>query len=190
MLSFRDNTKFLAGFAAFGAAAMMSAATARADAFSDIASDVQNDLTIGQEDFGSAFSYFSGGSAVDDYYGEVYLLTGETNEFLLPGDQVYTGTVEALTNKSITDLPPVNFGLGEFGDPNITTLPLNLATAATEAQTAITDGQVLLADAATFFGAGDYGAAAIYDAIGSYVLSDLPTDLLMIGGVGQLLDVI
>jgi hypothetical protein len=190
MLSFRANTRFLVGLAAFGAAAMMSAAAAHADAFSDIVSDVQNDLTIGQEDFGSAFSYLSGGTASDDYLSAVYLLTGETNAFVLPGDQVFVGSADALTNQSVYDLPPVNFGLGDFGVPNITVAPVSLAEAATDAQTAITDGQGYLAEAATLFGSGDYGLASVYDVIGTYAVSDLPADLFVLGGLGQLLDVI
>jgi hypothetical protein len=185
-----SNPRFLIGLAAFGAAAMMSAATAQADAFSDIASDVQTDLTTGYDDFGSALSYLSGGTAYDDYLSAVYLLTGETNAFVLPGDQVFTGTADALTNEAVTDLPPVNFGLDDFGVPNITSLPLNLTDAATDAQTAITEGQSYLAEAATLFGSGDYGLASVYDVIGTYAVSDLPADLFVLGGLGQLLGLI
>jgi hypothetical protein len=194
MLSFRANTRLLAGLTAaagaFGVAAMMSAATAHADAFGDIVSDVQTDTTIGQEDFGSAFSYFSGGSAVDDYLGLEYFLSGVTNEFVLPSDQVIVGTAEVLSNQPVNDLPTVEYEGGVFGVPNIASPPLDLTTAAADAQTAIADGQSYLAEAATLFSSGDYGDAAIYDVVGTYALADLPTDLLIGGGVAELLGIL
>jgi hypothetical protein len=179
----------VAAATAFVATATMSAASARADDLSSIINYVQLDYAAAQADVGLALQDFSDGRALFDFFGVEALLSSVTNEFLLPGDQIFVGTIEALSNQPIEQLPSVAYEFNQFGDPNITTAPLTLAEGVADSQMAITDGQGYLADAAQFFVMGDYGDAALYDVIGSYILSSLSGDLLIIGGVGQLLDV-
>jgi hypothetical protein len=119
MDSNRSRTGVLVGLAAavgaFGAAAMMSAATAptaRADAFSDIISSVEDDFAGGQADFASASADFGSGDPSD---GLALFFSGLDDDVVGPGDSVYLGTVDALLNEP-TDNGGYFFEIGSAAD--------------------------------------------------------------------------
>ena len=159
---------------AFGVAAMTSAATApaaRADIFTDIINAVDADFTAGQADFTAALTDF-GSSDVNG--GLAMLVNGIDDEFLSAPDNLYIGTVDALTNHSFASFPL-------FDQPPVA----NFADALTEVQTytGIADGY--LSTAATDFAASDFADAAFNGALASGY-SDLSSEVLLLGALGSL----
>jgi hypothetical protein len=176
----RSRFGMLTGLAAvagcFGVAAMMSAATApaaRADDFSAIVADVESEIADGQTAFGQAATDFSSSDPIDGFQA---LLNG-TNDYLsgVP-DNLYLGTVEALTGTSISP------NLFEFS----LTPPSDFSDAVSDAQSSFSGGENAFAEAATDLSSGDYAAAAYADALGSAYTFDLPADYLLIGGLEAL----
>jgi hypothetical protein len=173
MASNRSRAATLIGLGAaagaFGVAAMMSAATAptaRADAYSDIISAVDGDFAAGQAEFASASADFGSSDPSD---GLAAFFSGLDDDLFGPGDSVYIGTVEALTNES-TSGDPFTFEIGS--EPDFTS---GLA----DAQASFTLGEGFFAQAATDLSSGDYGDAANFEAVGTaFSLVFAPEDLL------------
>lgn len=173
----RSRAGVLVGLAAaagaFGAAAMMSAAsapTARADAYSDIIASIDGDYALGQTDFTTAATFLGSNLPV----GLALVLDGVNEDSLAASDNLLVGIAEALTNEPIaTEL--------SFSLP----VPTDFADGVTEAQTIISSGEGLLSDVAPFLSAGEYGSAVYYDLLGSEELSVFPLQELLLGAVAQ-----
>jgi hypothetical protein len=154
-----------------GIAAMLTATTARADDLTDILAGVQNDLLNGQSAFASAAADLSSNNA-SGALAEFF--TGVDQDLIFAPDSLYIGTVQALTGEPISDqlltslVPPSDFANG-------------LA----DADTAFSQGLNLFGDAATDLAGGDYSAAAIEQAIGSFFVSALPVEYLIMGAADQ-----
>jgi hypothetical protein len=164
-----------AAVAAFGAAAMMSAATAptaRADDFTDIIAAVDGDFTDAQTAFSAAFTDF-GSNMVPK--GLAALYDGVDEDFWSAPTNLELGTVEALTGVPI--------------DPSIGVsmpVPTDLSDAETIAQGDFTQGEAYFADAATALTSGDYATAVTDSSLGSLFAFDLPGQELLIGVVEAL----
>lgn len=168
----------LAAAAAFGAFALTSAPAARADAFSDILADVQADDVAGQADYSAALADFTGGSSgVPD--GLQAFFTGLDNEEVLAPDQVLIGTVQALQNQPVSDLPPLDIG----------TPPVDLADALTSAQAEFSSGEVYFSLAATALSSGDWTTAVYEDLNGLFSVFDNPAETIFIGAAESLLGI-
>jgi hypothetical protein len=170
----RSHARILVGLAAvagaFGSAAMMSAATAptaRADDFSDIISAVDGDFAAGQADLTTAFADFGSNNLSG---GLVELFDGVDDYVLAAPNNLLVGSVEALTNESVTDSEP----LGLF-------LPGSFSEALTTVESFVTTGEDYLTTSATDFAAGDYGQAALLDLFGSDYVSIVPLEELILG---------
>jgi hypothetical protein len=171
------RSRMLIGLAAtvgaFGAAAMLSAATAptaRADAYSDIIASIDGDYALGQTDFTTAATYLGSNLPV----GLALLLDGADEDSVLAPDNLLVGTVEALTNEPIaTDITA--------GLP----VPTDFADAVTNAQALISQGESQLSDVAPLLSAGEYGSAVYYDLTGSELVSVFPLEELLLGAVAQ-----
>jgi hypothetical protein len=161
---------------AFGAAAMVSAATAptaRADDTTLIVDAIQGDYAAGQADLTAGLADFAKGGFVS---GLAELL-GSGNEYSLSApDNLLLGGVEALEGDPITStllfddlIPPDSF-----------------ADAVSEAQIFFNEGQGLLSNAAIDFSAGDYGAGTYSELVGSADAYVLPVEELLLGAVAAI----
>jgi hypothetical protein len=158
------------GVGAFGAAALMSAATAptaRADDFSDIVSAIEGDFAYGQAAFNAADTDF----ADNDVPAGLAALIGGTNDDLVAtSDDLFAGTVDALTNQPV--IGPFNLNIPA---------PTDFAAAVSGAEFFFEQGQTELADAATALANGDYATAAGEYVVGSIFSVDYPLDSLVVG---------
>jgi hypothetical protein len=178
MDSNRSRTGVLVGIAAaaaaFGTAAMMSAATAptaRADDFTDIVTYVDSDLGVGQADITTAFSDFGSG---DFATGLASLFQGVDDDFLAAPDNLLIGTVEALAGDPIGG--PLLFDLGE----------LNFAGGLADAQDQFSYAVANLEAAPAELAAGDYGAATYDVVIGADYASVIPLEDIILGAAASL----
>jgi hypothetical protein len=165
-----------AAVGAFGAAAMMSAATAataRADDFTEIINAVEGDLSTGQTAFTDALADFGSSSEVP--LGLTYFFDGVDDDFWGAPSNLEVGTVEALTGAPITS----NFSVGL---PE----PTSLSDAVTIAEAQFSAGEVEFTDAATALSSGDYADAALDNDLGSLLAFDVPAQELFIGAVEAL----
>ena len=176
----RSRAATLIGLAAaagaFGVAAMMSAATApvaRADDYTEILNAVEGLVAEGQESFSQAATDFSGSDVID---GLQALINGVDDDLVGVPDDLYVGTVDALTTSSV-QLPVGAFGI---------TPPTDFADAVTVAEADFTSGEADLTTAAADLASGDYGYGSYLEAFGSIVAFDLPADQLLIGAVEAL----
>jgi hypothetical protein len=164
-----------AAIGAFGAAAMMSAATAptaRADDFTDIINAVDGDLAAGQSDFSTAFTELSSNMVPN---GLAALFNGLNADLWSVPTNLELGTVEALTGAGITGTFVVGF-----------LPPTDFSDAVAVAETLFGEGQTYFADAATALSSGDYVGAVFDDALGLLSGFDQPAQVLLIGGVEAL----
>jgi hypothetical protein len=170
----RSRSGILVGLAAaagaFGAAAMMSGAsapTARADDFTDVINVVDGDFAAAPSAYADALTDFSGG---DFGPGFAALFEGVDDDFLSAPDNLLVGTVEVATNESVTNSLPWTFDV-----------PATFSDALTDAQSHLTTGTEYLTDAANFLTSGDYGDAALYDLIGTDYISVVSLEDLILG---------
>ena len=179
MDSKRSRTGMLIGLGiaagAFGVAATMSAATAasaRADDFTDIVTYVDSDLGVGQADVTTAFSDFSSGDFVP---GLTSLFQGVDDDVLAAPDNLLIGTVEALTGEGIGG--PLLYDLGA---------PANFAEQLTYAEQTFSGAVASLEDVPAELAAGDYGAAT-YDVLtGADFATIAPLEDLILGAAASL----
>jgi hypothetical protein len=178
----RSRSGILVGLAAaagaFGAAAMMSAATAptaRADDSTLIIDAIDGDYTAGQADFTAAFTDFGDG-AKGFLPGLAELFGGMNEDSLAAPDNLLLGTVEALQGDPITS--------SLFFDD--LTVPGSFADASAEAQILFNQGEGFLSNAAIAFSAGDYSAATDLGLAGSADASVLPLEELILGAASAL----
>jgi hypothetical protein len=160
---------------AFGAAATLSATTAptaRADDFSDIIGGVEADfgysqaaLTTASADFAS--NHITGGAAS--------LVDSADYSSLSAPDDLLIGTVEALTNETIT-VPEVPWSF---------TPVTSFAEGLTFFQEDVATGQDYFSDAATAFSSGDYGQAVAYDLIGADYSTIVALQEVLLGSVAS-----
>jgi hypothetical protein len=174
----RSRTGILFGLTAavgaFGAAAMMSAATAptaRADDFTDVINAIDGDYAVGQTEFGIADTDFSGGDVND---GLAALFSGVDDDFVAAPSNLYVGTVDLLANDPVA-------GSLDVGVPPES----DFTTALALAETVFAVGQTDLTSAATDLSSGDYAGAAYLDSNASII--DLAAlQVLFEGAVGSL----
>jgi len=179
----RSRRAVLIGLAAatgaFGAAAMVSAATApsaRADDLAAIISDIQTTEGFGQAAYTTALADF----------GSNHLSAGFTQLFNAVNDDslgvpgiAYIGGVEELTNESFSLSP-------SFFDFNLDAAPTSFANAVSDVQTLFALGESDLAAVSTALAAGDYGGAATDGYAASLLIFDLPVQELLLGGLVSL----
>ena len=104
----------VAAAGAFGAAAMMSAATAptaRADDFGDVITAVDGVYAVGQDDFTTAFTDFGGGDVND---GLAAFFSGVDTDLLGAPGTLELGTVQLLTTGTI--MAGTSFDIGPESD--------------------------------------------------------------------------
>jgi hypothetical protein len=155
---------------AFGVAAMMSAAaapSAHADDFSDIINAVEGDFTQGNDAFSSALSDFGSN---DINQGLAQILDGFDDYSLSPVYNVELGTVEALVGDTISG--PASWTLA---------VPTDFADGLSVAHSFFTEGEVLLADAASSLGSADYLNAASEEISGVEFVSIIPLEEVLLG---------
>jgi hypothetical protein len=181
MDSNKSRTGVLIGVAAaagaFGVAAMMSTATAptaRADDFTEIIANVNDDFAIGQGELGDAFTDFGSGDPSD---GLAQLLAGVETDVVGVPDSLVIGTAEALSNEAIgtggTPIYPLSAPLTDFSD------------VLSVAQTEFSDGLAGFNDAATALAGGDYGYAVEYFVDGLNDTSIYSVQELLLGAVAS-----
>jgi hypothetical protein len=147
----------VAAAGAFGAAAMMLAATAptaRADDVTDVINAVEGDYAIGQGDFTAALADF-GSSDVND--GLSAFFSGVDTDLVGVPTTLELGTIDLLTNQSA--YLGSSFSVGP--EPDFTS---GLAGA----ESALGAAQESFTSAAADLSSGDYVDAASLDAIGSF----------------------
>jgi hypothetical protein len=156
---------------AFGAAAMVSAAsapTARADDTTLIIDAIQGDFAQGQADFTTGLADFGKGG-ISSGLAE---LLNSTNEYTLaPTDNLLLGGVEALEGDPITS----SLYFDDLYDPG------NFANALAQAQEWFSQGEAFLTNGAAALSAGDYGSGTYLDLAGSATAFVLPVEELLIG---------
>jgi hypothetical protein len=175
MIDMRSRSGILVGLAAtvgaFGAAAMMSAATAptaRADDFTDVITAVDADYTTGAAAFTTADTDFSSAEFAP---GLAALINGSDDDGLSAPDNLLIGTVELLTNESVTGSIPWTFQV-----------PADFSAALTETELIISTGEGLLTtEAPDALSLGDYGAAAYDYLIVADYLTVAPFEELLLG---------
>lgn len=84
------------------------------------------------------------------------------------------GSVEALTNESVTGSEP--FGL---------IAPASFSDALTSAESIFTVGETYFTNGATDFATGDYGDAALLDLFASDYVSIVPLEELLLGAAAS-----
>jgi hypothetical protein len=164
-----------AAVGAFGAAAMMSATvapTARADDFSDIIANVEGNLTAGQQEFGFAETDFASNHLIS---GTAEFLSAVDDDFVSAPDSVLLGTVEALTNETVTNFNGV-----------LVLPPPNFADALTEVQSDFALAQTLSSEAVTALAGGDYGGAVADELDSSLFGAIFPEETLLLGAMASL----
>ena len=174
MDSNRSRTGVLVGLAAaagaFGAAAMMSAATAptaRADDFTDVINAVDGDYAAGQSEFTTAFTAFSSNELAP---GLLALVNGTDDDALSPSANLLVGTIELLTNEPVDGAIPWDF-----------VLPADFSDAVTTVESQFAAGEGLLAAASSALSFGEYGTAAYDDLAGADLLTVAPLEELLLG---------
>jgi hypothetical protein len=180
MDSNRSRSGMLVGLAAaagaFGVAAMMSAVTAptaRADDFTEILNDVEGVVGYGQASFGDASTDFGSGDVPD---GLAALINGVNDDLVGAPDDLYVGTVDALTNEPVS--VPVSF----FA----TSPEADFSDGVSDAQFFFGVGETDLTEAASALSSGDYADAAFLGANGSLYVFDVPADYLLLGAAAAL----
>jgi hypothetical protein len=169
----RSRTRILVGLAAtagaFGAAAMMSAATAptaHADDFTEIVSAVGTDFTAGQGDFTTALADFDSNEFGP---GLTTFFEGLDADVLTAPNNVALGTAETLQGETLY-----------FTFPFALTTPTTFADALTVAQADFVQGANDLASVAAFLGDGT-NTALIELMTGAESVSVLPLEELLLG---------
>jgi hypothetical protein len=163
-----------AAVGAFGAAAMMSAATApaaRADDFTDVINAVDGDYAFGQDAFTLADTAFSSN---DLGPGLVALFDGVNDDSVSVPDNLLVGTVEVLTNESVNGAIPWGFSL-----------PADFSDDVTTVESQFIAGESLLAIAASALSLGEYGTAAYDDLAGADLLTIAPLEELILGAAAS-----
>jgi hypothetical protein len=178
MTEMRSRSGTLVGLAAavgaFGAAVMMSAATAptaRADDLTEIINAVDGDFTAGQGAFTTAFEDFGSSDLAP---GLTSFFEGVDDDALAAPNNLLVGSVEALANEKITGDQPV----GLF-------VPGSFSQGLTIAESFFSTGESYLTSAAADLGTADYGDAALYDLVGSDYVSIVPLEELLLGAVAS-----
>jgi hypothetical protein len=155
---------------AFGAAAMMSAATAqtaRADDFTDVINAVDGDYADGQTAFTTAFTDFSSNELGN---GLAAFFSGVNDDALSAPNNLLIGTVDLLTNQAVSGSTAWDFpNVGDFSGAEIL------------AQQSITLGESELTNAATDLADGFYGSAAFNDLFGVDDAFVVPLEELLMG---------
>jgi hypothetical protein len=179
MTDTRSRSGILVGLAAavgaFGASAMMSAATsptAHADDYTELINSLNEDFSFGQTAFTAASADFGGS---DFPGGLAAFFTGVDDDFLSTSNNVLTATVDALTGEP--------FGAGAI-EWNISTEP-DFTQALSDAQYYFNQGQGFYSTAASDLTSGDYSDAAIYDSYGLDYSAFVPLETLILGGVAS-----
>jgi len=163
---------------AFGAAAMMSAATAptaRADDLAAIEADISGELAYGQTAFSTAMTDFGSNN---DIGGLEALFNGVDDDTIGGPDIATIGGVEELTNE------PFSLTGAEL-DFNGDIYPTSFSGAVTEVELLFSEAESAVSDVPTALSSGDYGVAALDSLIVPLVLDVIP-QYLLIGGLESL----
>jgi hypothetical protein len=165
---------------AFGAAAMMSAATAptaRADDFAAVETDISGELADGQTAFGATVSDFGSGNVIGGL--EAFIEGADDDTIGVPAIAT-VGAVDELTNE------PFSLTSGFFDFNSISTdFPTSFSGALPDAEGFVTDAEICFGDVSSALSAGDYGLAATDSVLGAVYL-DLAPQALLIGGAEAL----
>lgn len=159
---------------AFGAAAMMAAATApeaRADDFTDVVAAVNDDLAGGQAAFDVAAADIGSSNLPG---GLAAFFDGVDDDLLSAPNNLIVGTIEAPTNEPIDG--PVVWTLTSVPDFN---------TALENAWIEFTSGLGFFSDAVPDFSAGDYGDAVYLDLFGVDYIAVVPFEELLLGAAAS-----
>jgi hypothetical protein len=174
----RSRSGMLVGLAAavgaFGAAALMSAATAptaRADAYTDIINAVGVDYANGEAAFTTALTDFNSSEFAP---GLAALFDGVDDDGLAAPNDFLTGTADALTNESIGQSAPYDLAL-----------PADFSDAVTQAQTFFTEGLNYIYYDPDFASLSDYGTSVYYDVLGADYAFVLPLEELLLGAAAS-----
>jgi hypothetical protein len=163
-----------AAVGAFGAATMMSAATAptaRADESTDILNAAEDLFAVGQNYMGIATTDFSAGELAP---GFAAYFDGINDELLGAPDNLVVGTVDELTNEPFQ-------AILDFPIP----IPDSFANSLTVAQEFFTSGETSFTDAATALTGGDYGLAAYDELVGLNVTAIVPVEEIILGSLAR-----
>jgi hypothetical protein len=163
---------------AFGAAAMMSAATAptaRADDFTEIIANVETIEGYGQAAFSAADVEFASNNVP---LGLALLFDGTYDDTVGVQDEISIGTLAALGG----GMPPAPTSL----DFNSVPFPTSYADAVTDAQSDYATAATAFTAAVTDLSGGDYGGFVLESATVPVYAFDLPVEQLFIGAVEAL----
>jgi hypothetical protein len=156
---------------AFGAAVMMSAATApaaRADDFTDVINSVDFDYSQGQTALTTAFTDFSSSDLAS---GLAALFSWTNDDGLNAPNDLLVGTVAVLTNESLGPSAPFDFEL-----------PTDFSDAITLAESAFTQGaNDLMTSAPNYLSFGDYSSAVYEYLSGADFSTIVPIEELLLG---------
>jgi hypothetical protein len=173
----RSGTGILVGLAvagAFGAAAMMSAATAptaRADDFTDVINVVDADYANGQAAFTTALTDFSSANFAG---GLAELFDGSNDDSLSAPDNLLAGTVAVLANETVQG--PISYTFS---------LPADYSEGVIYAETVFSEGQTFFTDASSALSLGEFSAAAYDDLLGADYVTVVPLEELLLGGAAS-----
>jgi hypothetical protein len=174
MDSNRSRAATLIGVAAaagaFGVAAIVSTATARADDFTDIITAVEADLTLGQGDFSVAATDFGSSEFTD---GLAALLSGVDEDFEGVPDNLIVGSVDLLTNEQVVGTTTIEVGSEPDFASGLADAENFFAIAGPEFSTAATD-----------LSSGDYADAVDFYFFGS-ILDVSGLEELLLGTVAS-----
>jgi hypothetical protein len=170
----RSRSGILVGLAAavgaFGAAAMMSAvtaATARADDFTNLVTDIEADYSIGQTALTDASTDFSSAEFAP---GLALLFDGVDNDSVVAPENFLIGIGELLTNESLDLTTPFNWSL-----------PSDFSDAVSSAESYFSDGAGDFTQGATALAGGDYGDALMDYAYGLNAIVVDPLQEVLLG---------
>jgi hypothetical protein len=155
---------------AFGAAAMMSAATApiaRADDFTDLITGVEADYTAGQADFTTASTDFSSAEFAP---GLAALFDGADDDAVVAPENFLIGSGDLLTNEPLDLTTTFSWSV-----------PSDFSDAVTAAESFLSESAGDFSLGATALAGGDYGDALVDYAYGLNLLLVDPLQELLLG---------
>jgi hypothetical protein len=164
-----------AAAAAFGSAAVMSAAgapTARADDFTDLQAVVAADFANAQSAFSAALFDFSSNDVSE---GFANLFSSADNALLSAPDNFSVGLTDILFGQPVYSTP-LDFTVE---------IPSGLTGALSDISQVVAEGQTELSSAAMYLSSGDFADALLFGSVGSQLIDDLPGQLLFLGALDQ-----
>ena len=170
-----------AAAAAFAAAATLSAATpptARADPFTDITNDVQDELGYAQTAFSTASADFAAGETNP---GLAWLFIGTDDDLVGVPNILGVGTTDAFTGATIPANLASDFNFSHLYDSPVVDFPTSIAAlTGPDAQYFENDGSALETDILAL-SPTDYADTALENALSTADEYIVPSEILSIG---------